>query len=299
MKRLILYLLLANVVNVNMIAFDECCDNKNEKAISLRQEMITNSVHIKGGECHMGSPESEFGRSPDEFEYLVTLPDYSISKYEVTNLQFVKFLNLCNVDKTGRIVCENYQSEVLVYPSLIGVFYYDNQWHAVKGYESHPIVFVTWFGASAFAEFVGAELPTEIQWEFACRANKYTPFNSGGCLSVEVANFDYSIPYADCELKDLTNCISTRHASTLEVGKYLPNDFNLYDMHGNVAEWCQDWYSFNPTEKATNSFVGKDKVIRGGGWYSLAENCRSAKRGKLKPNDYYINLGFRVVFNKL
>jgi formylglycine-generating enzyme required for sulfatase activity len=143
-----------------------------------------------------------------------------------------------------------------------------------------PVSRVTWYDAQAFAEWMGCRLPTEAEWEYAARANSTTPFYTGDFLTSDEANFDGS--------------------QALPVGSFPPNAFGLYDMHGNILQWCNDWYAaynvddnINPKgpEKGTN------KIIRGGGWHNVAWECRSAYRGGvgLYPGTRGTGIGFRIV----
>ena len=133
-------------------------------------------------------------------------------------------------------------------------------------------------------------LPTEAQWERACRGGSQTAFAFGNDLSSVQANFDGSYPYGRAPKgPDLL--------STSRVRSYPPNHFGLYDMHGNVAEWCQDWFGFYPPTKATDPkgpMGGTRRVVRGGSWSSGAINCRSAQRRAFLPEHRDNVIGFRV-----
>jgi formylglycine-generating enzyme required for sulfatase activity/predicted Ser/Thr protein kinase len=133
-------------------------------------------------------------------------------------------------------------------------------------------------------------LPTEAQWERACRGGSQTAFAFGNDLSSVQANFDGSYPYGRAPKgPDLL--------STSRVRSYPPNHYGLYDMHGNVAEWCQDWFGFYPPTKATDPkgpMGGTRRVVRGGSWSSGAINCRSAQRRAFLPEHRDNVIGFRV-----
>ncbi|MFP4349875.1 MAG: formylglycine-generating enzyme family protein, partial [Desulfococcaceae bacterium] len=115
-------------------------------------------------------------------------------------------------------------------------------------------------------------MPTEAEWEYACRAGTKTPFNTGECLSTGQANYNGNYPMPGCSK-------GKYRKKTIPAASFPPNAWGLYDMHGNVYEWCRDWYGDYPTGQVTDpsgpSFAAY-RVLRGGGWNNNAENCRSA-----------------------
>src|SRR5205085_2199673 len=120
------------------------------------------------------------------------------------------------------------------------------------------------------------DLPTEAEWEYACRAGSKTAFSFGDSLSSKQANFRGTEPYKAKEGPDLKR--------TARVGSYEPNGFGLYDMHGNVWEWCKDyyetdWYDKSPLKDPKGPKTGSSHVLRGGGWDWTGWACRSAMRG--------------------
>jgi len=258
------------------------------------------TVNIPAGMFIMGSPESEVNRNTDdETQYPVTLTAFRMSKYEITNAQYAAFLNAKGIgitnDTYGLYTGGAYPTQPIIYSPGSYLHYSGSQWIPVAGYETSPVVNVTWYGATEYATYVGGSLPTEAQWEYGCRAGTTTPFNTGSCLTNTQASYDWSYPYSTC-----TNTVTTYPGKTLPVGSYAPNAYGLYDMHGNVWEWCSDWYGTtypttaqtNPTGPATGSF----RAIRGGGWNDYAQFCRSAIRGNFHPDGYYDSFGLRVVF---
>ena len=127
-----------------------------------------------------------------------------------------------------------------------------------------PVSQVTWYDAQAFAEWMGCRLPTEAEFEYAARANTKTPFYTGDCLTTDQANFNGEEPYSNCEKGE-------NRKKPLPVGSFAPNAFGLYDMHGNMVEWCSDWYGeYNMDEKINpkGPETGEIKVIRGGGFWT-------------------------------
>ena len=158
----------------------------------------------------------------------------------------------------------------------------------------HPVEMVTWHDAVEFCRKLSElpaekaagnvyRLPTEAQWEYACRAGTTTKFSFGDDES-ELGQYAW---YDE-------NSENTNHA----VGGKLPNAWGLYDMHGNVWEWCQDWYGDYPSGSVTDpsgATSSSGRVNRGGGWFNTADNCRSADRYRNSPSYRNYNLGFRVV----
>jgi formylglycine-generating enzyme required for sulfatase activity len=146
-------------------------------------------------------------------------------------------------------------------------------------------------------------LPTEAEWEYACRAGTTTVFHYGAALRSGMANFYGPYEYPPCAGQAFPygchNSSGTYLGRTTSVGSYAPNAWGLYDMHGNVWEWCSDrWSTSLPGGSVTDpqgSATGSFRVIRGGSWRNLAFNCRSAYRYNYYPGHRYNIIGFRVV----
>jgi len=247
-------------------------------------------VTIPAGTFTMGSPASELNRHDDETQHQVTLSDFKISKYEITNAQYAAFLNTKKIDSDGLYAAGTFPEQVLIYASSWSLTYTNNHWMPVAGYENHPVINVTWYGATEFAAYAGGILPTEEQWEYACRGNTTTPFNTGACLSNTQANYNWSYPYDNC-----TNTSTTYPGTTQAVGSYPANTYGLYNMHDNVSEWCSSLFDRTAQTNSTDATSSSVRVIRGGGWNSLAQNCRSAIRGDYDSDSYSDFIGFRVV----
>ena len=258
-------------------------------------------VKILGGTFVMGSPVTEVNRHINETQHSVTLSEFAMSKYEVTNAQFAAFLNAKGVGGDGRFAAGAYPTQALLYDSGVqvggahdwGLNYTSGQWIPAVGRENYPAIFVTWYGAAEFATYAYGRLPTEAEWEYACRAGTTTPFNTGNFLTDSQANYNWAYPY-----NGGTNTVTNLFGETQAVGTYPPNAWGLYDMHGNIVEWCADWIADYPSTAQTNPtgpINGQARVIRGGEWSYKAEHCRSAKRFSAAPN--YTFLGFRVVIS--
>jgi formylglycine-generating enzyme required for sulfatase activity len=252
-------------------------------------------VYIAPGSFTMGSPPNEPLRSSDETPHQVTLSKgYFVQTTEVTNQQFVEFLNAVN--KRGPSDKKWFETESEASGSYIqGV---TGSFHVKPGYKDHPLVEVSWYGATAMAEWLTQKenrtyrLPTEAEWEYAARAGTTTPFAFGNCLSTDDANYNGKYPLTGCPE-------GTNRPQTLISGSLKANAWGLYDMHGNVWEWCKDWYSNYPTQAVTDP-VGPDldeqRVIRGGRWGNTAADCRSAKRNYQKPGNTDYRLGFHLIW---
>jgi sulfatase modifying factor 1 len=222
-------------------------------------------VAIPAGTFMMGSPETEMDEDDDEGpQHKVTLSGFKMSKYAVTFAQYDAFC-----EATGRSK-----------PSDIG-------W----GRGNRPVINVDWDDATEFAQWMGCRLPTEAEWEYACRAGTNAPFNTGECLSTVQANYDGNYPYSNCRKGSYVG-------KTQPVGRYAPNAWGLYDMHGNVWEWCSDWYGEYSSTSQTNPTgpaSGSNRVLRGGSWSNNGGDCRSAARRAPKPSFRDFDFGFRLV----
>ncbi len=275
----------------------------NEVIIKTLPDLVLNveTVDISGGAFTMGSPTNEINHEIDESQFQVTLDDFKMSKFEITNAQFAIFLNNRYIGSNGIDSKGPYPSEILILPTKGSIYnwglnFTSGEWVPVVGYENHPASQISWYGASAFAIHIGGRLPTEAEWEYACRAGTATEFNTGGCLNETQANYNWAMPYSTC-----TNNITSSSKTAQRVGSYPPNKWGLFDMHGNSFEWCNDWYGSYPTSPQTNPSGpnnGKEKVVRGGSWGDSGWFLRSANRGSNIPILKAINGCFRIVIPK-
>ncbi len=228
-------------------------------------------VKIPGGKFMMGSPESEKDREAESPQHQVTVPEFYLAQTLVTQAQ---------------------------YQSIMG-----NNPSNFKGNDKLPVEQVIWLDAVAFCEKLSQKtnrtyrLPSEAEWEYACRAGSKTPYAFGETINPSVVNYDGNYPYGGAAKGEFRQ-------KTTPVGSFPPNLFGLYDMHGNLWEWCLDEYVDNyngaPTDgSARRNINSRDKntntVLRGGSWINVALSCRSAIRNYYAASFRFYDVGFRVV----
>ncbi len=240
---------------------------------NVKLEMV--KINAKGKKFLMGSPKEEAGRNPYEMKFDAEAlhevsfnHDFFLGKFEVTQ--------------------EQYEAIVGTNPSYF------------KG-AKNPVETVSWDDAQAFVKKLNAKfkdrmltfrLPSEAEWEYACRAGTTTPFHFGKELNGKQANSDGTVPYG-------TTVKGPYLQKTISVGSYDANAFGLHDMHGNVYEWCEDYYGeykAAPKDGIAQKIKQSNdvRVLRGGSWYNGSRGCRSADRFDV-ASDFRDNVvGFRV-----
>ncbi len=256
-------------------------------------------VTIPGGTFQMGNVENApEGNSDEKPVHTVSVSGFSMSRHEITNAQYAMYLNAAL--KNGEIYVQNafvmgapwgqlYNQGYLSMGFGAGqnkcwITYNGETFSVTPGYDNWPVITVTWYGAKAFAEFYKYDLPTEAEWEYACRGGKqYKYATSDGTISSVKANYYWGSGYI---------------SHPVEVGSYPANPFGLHDMCGNLFEWCNDFYSAYSSANESNPMgpsSGYTRVLRGGSFGDHDNYCRSASRYFIKP-DYMDNyIGFRVV----
>lgn len=241
------------------------------KEVKNTQPLLTEMVVIPGGTFYRGSTDGNRDEMP---RHHITLSSFAIDIHPVTNEQFVRFLEVMGGEKDS-----NHQDIIRMRDSRVKRS--GGKLSIESGYARHPVVGVTWYGAIAYAKWVGKRLPTEAEWEVAAR---------GG-----FENLLY--PTGDDIEKTQANFFSS---DTIAVMSYAPNGYGLYDMPGNVYEWCYDWYGYNYYEisvqepdNPTGPLQGVYRVLRGGCWKSLKEDLRCSRRHRNNPGTVNGTYGFR------
>ena len=226
-------------------------DSLSGGVVDEKKKTIIEMVLIPAGTFMMGSPASEAGRFTDETSHKVTITKgFYLGIYTITQKQW---------------------------EGLMG-----NNPSGTKGAKL-PATNVSWDDCQEFIKKLNAKtsggyrLPTEAEWEYACRAGTTTAYSFGDYMTMNDANFDGE--------------------SIEEVGSYKPNAFGIYDMHGNVFEWCEDWYGDYPAGAVTDPMgpvTGTNRVLRGGSFYLVESAARSSFRNVNSPTDRNYDLGFRL-----
>ena len=267
----------------------EIVDRSNKQAKLFKEDLghdvTLEMVSIPGGKFMMGTEDEEIERLVKKFreegfrrekpQHEVTVQPFFMGKFQITQAQWKAIASLPKIEK-----------DLALEPSYF------------KGNDL-PVERVSWDDVNEFlqrlSEKTGKEyrLPTEAEWEYACRAVTTTPFHFGETITSELANYRGTSTYAN-EPK------GEYRGKTLSVGSFPPNAFGLYDMPGNVWEWCQDdWYNnYNnaPNDgSAWDSETRDTKVIRGGSWNNFPDDCRSAFRSFLTRFNRFYFIGFRAV----
>ena len=222
-------------------------------------------VWVEGGTFWMG-----------DSTFQAKLSSFHIQRYEVTNLEYVAFLNE-HLDQRDSI--EQYWVEIMEDPGSgsvgNGYLYFEGSRYAVQsGYETYPINNISWYGARAYCQGLGYELPTEAQWEYA----------AGEGLKGRDPNRFRRHLYAGSNDPDSVGWYSNNaYRSHHSIGQKAPNALGLFDMSGNLWEWCADWYGSYPESDSlqvhpTGPATGSSRVLRGGSWYNNASYMRVSYR---------------------
>jgi formylglycine-generating enzyme required for sulfatase activity len=224
-------------------------------------------VWIPPGTFMMGSPKEEKGREDSETQHKVTLTKgFYMGVFTVTQEQWAEVMD-----------------------SLPSEF---------KGEKNLPVENVSWDDCQKFIKELRQRdkkpyrLPTEAEWEYACRAGTRTPFYFGETIFTDQVNYDGSFTNGNGK-----NGVSRQ--KTTPVGRFPANAWGLHDMHGNVYQWCQDWYAQYPQKDLVDPQgpdTGEHRVLRGGSWVNFPATCRSARRGCREPEHKWSNFGFRICF---
>jgi formylglycine-generating enzyme required for sulfatase activity len=225
-------------------------------------------VWIPPGSFVMGSPKEEKERQDNETQHKVTLTKgFCMGVYTVTQEEW-------------RAVMRNNPSHF-------------------RGEKNLPVDNVSWDDCQEFLEKLREKdkqpyrLPTEAEWEYACRAGTTTPFHFGNTPSTDQANYNGNYIYGDGKK-------GSNRKKTTPVGSFPANAWGLHDMHGNLWQWCEDWHGDYPQKDAVDPQgpnEGQYRVLRGGSWYDFPQHCRSTFRVRYRPGLSYSRLGFRLCFS--
>lgn len=241
------------------------------KEISNIKPLLTEMVVVPGGSFCRGSQDGSRDEMP---MHSVHLASFAIDIHPVTNEQFVRFLEVMGGEK------DTHHNDIIrLRDSRIKRS--GGKLSIESGYNKHPVVGVTWYGSVAYAKWVGKRLPTEAEWEVAAVGGREgVLYPTGDDIEKTQANFFSS--------------------DTIAVMSYPPNPLGLYDMAGNVYEWCYDWYGYNYYEHSaqeptnpTGPLQGVYRVLRGGCWKSLKEDLRCSRRHRNNPGTVNGTYGFR------
>ena len=251
------------------IILSSCQESRDQKSNWIEPITKMEFIYIPPGNFEMGS-----SILPDEKTHMVTLnKGFWIGRYEVTRQQWESLMGTTELHPEKP---SPYSADDSTYP-VVSKSYHDIEEFLKKMNEP-----------AANGHF---RLPTEAEWEYACRAGTTTHFNYGDYTSDSLANYDAQFPSNHGPLGKFLKRVQP-------VGSYPPNQWGLFDMHGNVWEWTSDWYGSYPEHQVVNPTgpeKGELKVMRGGSWTFTADHLRSARRSTHAPDLWGYSIGFRVV----
>ena len=242
-------------------------------------------IFVEGGSFEMGCGTGQYDCENDESPvHTINLNDFYISKYETTNQQYADFLNETNANSDGSFN----GNECIDMDDPDCQIKYSDGFYVITGKENFPVIEVSRYGANEFCYYYGSRLPTEAEWEYAAR---------GG-----LNNTDYLLYSGSNTINNIAWYYGNSNNEIHETGTKNANQLGIYDMSGNVWEWCYDWYdsdyySNSPLENPQGPISGLNYVVRGGCWYNNASFCRVANRSNLNPTHSSNGVGFRIIFH--
>ena len=253
-----------------------------EPMLEVGDALPLHMVLIPAGTFLMGSSEDELERLYSEGpQHEGSVPTFLMGRYPVTQAQWRIVADLPQVNRELKPDPSNFKGD------------------------NRPVEQVSWYEAVEFCDRLAQHtqrpyrLPTEAEWEYACRAGTKRPFYFGKTLTTEVANYNGNYIYADGPKGEYRK-------ETAPVDHFgIANAFGLSDMHGNVWEWCQDHWHDNyegaPADGSTwlSEYEGASRVVRGGSWLNAPRHCRSASRNDVNLGNRDDNVGFRIVCSAL
>lgn len=243
-------------------------------------------VVIPAGEFLMGSESGSAFESP---VHKVYLDAYYLDSAPVTNAQFAEFINVTGYRTTAERLGhsnnnpdKNSQTPVITWRTF-----------ATPGREDHPVLYVSWYDADVYAKSIGKRLPTEAEWEKAARGNLEGKLFPWGDRPAVEGDTNWNRVQ-----KDILSV-----PPTTPVKSFPPNQYGLYEMSGNVWEWCSDWYldeyySLSPEHNPQGPTTGQFRVRRGASWNVREDfRLRCANRGAMPPDKFWPNMGFRCAMS--
>jgi len=275
--------------------------NATVNNIPEQENSYPEMVKIEGGTFKMGSNDGDSDEKP---VHSVTVSTFYMSKYEVTHEQYIAFLNDVNCSSSGtyngnELIDMDYSDCAIGHN---GSFYFKGSGKADN--KKCPVIEVTWYGANEYCNWLSKKtgetyrLPTEAEWEYAAGGGQNSPLTKGvgGIINLQ----KYAGTNTESELGDYAWYWSNSGSKTHAVGTKKPNELGLYNMSGNVYEWCQDWYDSDyyknsPQNNPKGPTSGSHRVFRGGSWSFDAVLCRVADRYGSSPSVSDYSLGFRII----
>lgn len=245
--------------------------------IEIKSQVTDDFVFIKGGKFKMG-----YNKSNDEQPiHKVIIDDFYILDHEVTNSEYAEFLNEKGNQYAGNTKYINLDTKWK--EEKCKIYKKDSIFYVEKGFEDYPVVFVSWWGAQAYSEWSGGRLPYEAEWEYLAKVS----FGKN------------EIPKDTLDLY----CVYSENSDFYTKVKSKKPKLGIYDLFGNLSEWCYDWYSpdyyrISPKKNPTGAEKGRQKIKRGGSWVSLYKSINQTNRKATNPNNHGITIGFRVVIPK-
>ena len=261
--------------------------NRKELIAYAKAHCPEGMVFVEGGKFMMGAEEyDDEAIDSEKPRHEVQLDSFYMDQYAVTNEQFAQFLNAKGNQVEGGIEWINLSGAFRNVE--VGIEYLDGHYWAKSGHENLPVIYVSWYAARAYADWKGKRLPTEAEWEYAGRGGKLSKgyIYAGSNNLVEVGN--------------------NNRQNLTAVGSFKANELGIFDMSGNVWEWCSDWYSNDYYEKCNKTGLainpegpekGTYRVIRGGSWDDHARLCRVSFRSGNAPVPRRSPIGFRLAFS--
>jgi formylglycine-generating enzyme required for sulfatase activity len=273
---------------------------RNEKVVfrvfyKYDEDVFIEMVRVQGGSFKIGSNQFDEDEQP---QYGLNVSSFLLGKFEMTNQIFCSFMNYIHCDSLGEV---NHLKIIDLNPDFTKIKYdiKNGRFFVLKDYEEFPVINVTWAGASFFCIKLGGRLPSEAEWEYAAKGGVYAVRYY---TNAEKTDYDYEYRYAGGNtMSDVGWFVDNSYGTYHRKGRLKPNQLGIYDLSGNVWEWCydnygKDFYKRNGDSTDPMCINGSGKrVNRGGSWSSDAQYCRVTNRNFLEEFEYNPYLGFRFM----